>query len=476
MYSLQPRTKVFILLGIFALIGLTLILVYDDGFQQDSGYHFLFARWGWKYPDMFVAVWARPLFTFLYGFPALIGYRAARLFSVIIGLSIAWQTYKLARDLKLERSWLATLFIFLQPSFFALFPDLLTETIYALVFVIALRLHLRGRVKMGMFIASLLLLARPEGFFQGILWGIWILFDKRVSHQFSRRILASLWLATGGIIWWFAALIITKDPLWILHNWPREWNAGAFGSAAFYLYFLRLPEIVGPLMLIPFFGGLWKLLKHREMGVVTSSFLLIFLMHAFFRSLGIFGDAGYPRYLVCVAPAMAIIVLVGWNILADWMQKFSPMLRMATASIILGISMLVSIVYMDGLIWTRDAWAIKDAYGWFQANEKRPVKKLIWSQAYMCILFDCDVKEQVPLSNDYAKNIDLLRKMPSGTLIFWDSEIGSQWFNLKDTDFEAIGYQRIFTKDYELRGKIIPDVPFKFGGMRKQKISMFYKE
>ena len=476
MDSLQPRTKALLILGFFALVGLALVYVYDDGFQQDSGFHFLFARWGWKYPYMFVGVWARPLFTFLYGFPALIGYQAARLFSVAIGLATAWQTYKLARDLKLERSWLAVLFIFLQPSFFTLYPDLLTEPIYGLVFVIALRLHLRGRVKMGMFVASLMLMARPEGFFHGILWGVWILFDKRVSHQFSRRILASLLLASGGIIWWAIAFIITKDPRWIKNNWPHEWQEGIYGSEPFYMYFLRLPEMVGPLMVIPFLLGLGLLLKRREMGTVTSSFLLLFLLHATFRTLGILGDAGYPRYMVCVSSAMAIIALVGWNTIADWMRKFAMPVRVATASLVIGISLLTCVLYMDGLIWVRDAWAIKDAYNWYEANDKRPVKKLVWSHTYMCVLFDADVNDRSNLTNDHDKNLEKLKNLPGGTLVFWDSEVGPSWFSLKDTDFETVGYKRLFTKDYELRGKIIPDIKFKYGGVRKQKISLFYKE
>jgi hypothetical protein len=53
-----------------------------------------------------------------------------------------------------------------QPAFFELFPDFLTEPIFGLVFVVALRWHLRGWTSRGMLAASLLPLARPEGVYR----------------------------------------------------------------------------------------------------------------------------------------------------------------------------------------------------------------------------------------------------------------------------------------------------------------------
>ena len=94
----------------------------------------------------------------------------------------------------------------------------------------------------------------------------------------------------------------------------------------------------------------------------------------------------------------------------------------------------------------------------------------------MCVLFDADVSDRSDLTNGREKNLEKLKLLPGGTMVFWDSEVGPSWFSLKDTDFETVGYKRLFTKDYELRGKIIPDIKFKYGGVRKQKISLFYKE
>src|SRR5687767_9427467 len=130
--------RAMIWLAVFAAAGAALVLLYQDADQQDSGYHYLFARWAHRHPQYFIGVWARPLFTLLY-FPfAQFGYAAAKFFTVVISLATAWQTFLLARQIKLDRAEMAIPLLFLQPSFFLLSSTVMTETLFALVFVIAL--------------------------------------------------------------------------------------------------------------------------------------------------------------------------------------------------------------------------------------------------------------------------------------------------------------------------------------------------
>src|SRR5262245_48989852 len=91
-------------IGIFALIGIALVLLYHDADQQDSGYHYLFSRWAWQNPYYLVTVWARPLFTLVYSIPSQLGYRVAKLFTVLICLLTAWETFRLAQQLKFKRA------------------------------------------------------------------------------------------------------------------------------------------------------------------------------------------------------------------------------------------------------------------------------------------------------------------------------------------------------------------------------------
>src|SRR6185436_17504374 len=88
-------------------MAIALAFLFPDSYQQDGGYHFLFARWAWVHPELLVGVWSRPAFTLLYSLPAQFGYPAAKLFTVAICAACAWHTWKLAKDLGFSRPELA---------------------------------------------------------------------------------------------------------------------------------------------------------------------------------------------------------------------------------------------------------------------------------------------------------------------------------------------------------------------------------
>jgi hypothetical protein len=473
----SSRLQGLLWLGAAAAAGIALAVLYPDSYQQDGGTHYLFARWAWRHPTNFVDVWGRPLFTFLYAFPALFGYTAAKLFSVAICVATAWQSWRLAEQLSFERAELAIPFLFLQPSYLLLCADTMTEPLFALVFVVALRLHLAGRLIWGMLAASLLILVRPEGFFLGVLWGVWVLLDRRDGRAWWRRIPSPLLLASGAVAWWLAALLISGDPLWIKRNWPPDWQVtgAVYGSGPIWWYASLLSVIVGLLLIVPFAVGLIQLLKERRFATGVSAFLALFLLHSLMYTRGLWGAAGYPRYLVCVAPAMALITLAGWNVIAGRLSQLSRSLATAAWVVLLALSGLFALFYVDAWGYARDARAVTEMYRWFRAHE-RPVTRLIWSQVYMCILFDRNPWERPTFSGDHERNLALLRESPTGTLIFWDGDTGPGWFGLRPDDFKAAGYTHLRSQSYQLDGLFFQRSWRGYGGTRKQEMHLFYKD
>jgi len=479
-------------LAVCAAAGMAMLFLFDDSCQQDGGQHYLFARWAWVHHELFVGVWSRPLYTSVYAFPALIGYRAARTLTVLICLAVSYQTWRLAEDLKIDRAPLAIALVWLQPSFFLFCSDNMTEPIFALVYVVALRLHHRGRLKTGMIVASLMILARPEGFFLGMLWGLWVLMDRqrdgatlrgegksldlpfRPVAPSPRRPVSLLLLATGAFLWWLAAFVITGDPLFIKHNWPANWpmTGTIYGAAGLYVYPTRLPEIVGLFLLPPFFYGLFHLLKHRRLYTLTSSFLLLFILHTILRAYGLLGSAGYPRYLAAISPAIALITLTGWNEMAKMFAGASRFFRTVGAGLIIAISAFTNFLYADGAEWSRDARAISAVHSWFQSQpDKPPVSRLIWSHPYSCILFDRDPWE----NSGFTADLKTLGEAPGGTMAVWDERIGPKWFGLRAKDLEEAGFVRLHTQSFTLKGYILNRSWFGYGGPRAQTIYLLYK-
>jgi hypothetical protein len=458
-----------------------MLLLFKDSAQHDGGVHYLFARWAWRHHELFVDVWSRPLFTLLYAFPALLGFQAARALTVLLCLGTAWQTYQLARQLQLRRAPLALAFLFLQPSFFLFCADTMTEPLFALLFVIALRLHLSGRVTAGMFAASLFILTRPEGLFMSLLWAVWVLRSRFGSLQSAIRNPQSAIpylcpLGAGMFAWWLASWLITGDVLFIKHNWPANWpfSGTIYGAPGLLNYPARLPEIVGPLLLPAFLYGLYRLLKEKKLGALTSSFLTLFLVHTVMRAFGLMGSAGYPRYLITVAPATALLTLVGWNLLADRCAHVARPLRKLAVVLVLSLSAFANFLYADGAEWTRDALLAEQTYAWWQA-QPRPFIRLIWSQPYMCMLLNGDPWQNEFFTQDAAKNQQLLQAMPPGTLVFWDAKSGPRWTDVKIEDFQAHGFELLHEERAALEGYLIPRAFFGVGGPRHQRMALLYK-
>jgi len=450
-------------MGLMAAAGVLLIYLFPGSAEQDTDYHFLMARTALVDHSLFVNVWARPLFTTLFAPAAQLGYAAARFFALLISLAVAWQTYRLANDLQLRRPWLVMFILLGEPVFFELYTDLYTETLFALVFVLALRCHMGGSVKRGMLIASLLPLARPEGVFLCILWGMWALIrrepDSDRAPSFAtamRRFPSTFILALGVVCWWLAALILTADPLFILHNWPGTWHKGVYGHGTYLSYAGRSLEFAGGLLIVPFVAGLCFRMRSRSWLPITSSFLLLFLLHSIFRRFGLFGEAGYPRYMVSVAPATAVLTLDGWNRMMS-INLPRPILRLLGFTT-LALSILTSVLYVDAMSWARDPIAIDEMAGWLKQHFF-PLPEVIWSNGRMCSVLDLNFKSSPALSG-HENLIVRLREAPSGSIVFWDDHIGPDWFGMTAADIEQQGYRPLRDRQYLLHAVLYPDDRF----------------
>jgi hypothetical protein len=450
----------------FAFLGAVLVHLFPDSYQADAGYHFLFARGSLEHPRFLVDVWGRPLFTALYAIPAQAGYPVAKLLTVAVALAAAWNTARLAQAYGLARPALAIPLLFLQPSFLLICSDTMTEPLFALVLAAALRLHHAGRVRAGMWVAALLPLARPEGFFVALLWGAFVALDPRAGPTFLGRALSTARLAAGVVLWWAVATIFTRDPLFIKHNWPPNWAAGAtYGTGPLLQYWhIRDQLLAGPVLQALFALGSVVLVASRRAVLPLATLAVVAVLHSVFFRFGWFGSAGYGRYLVCVAPAMSLAMLAGWNVVAGWVGRvvrrpvpLAGALRLAAGAAVLLSAAWLCLVYVDSWGPSRDARAVDDMVGWLEAHPV-PVKRLVYSQAYMAIRLDHDPGERPNLGDDPEREVEILRALPPGTLIFWDAHTGPQYHHIGPAEFERAGYERLHAATYRL-APLLPHWP-----------------
>jgi uncharacterized membrane protein len=468
MQQVEDSRRALIAVVFLALIGVLLILLFPGSPEQDVDYHFLMARTAWVDNFYFVDVWGRPLFTTLFAPVAALGFIPARFFALAISVAVAWQTYRLASDLRMSRAWSVIPLLLGQQTFFELYTNLFTEPLFALVLVIALRCHICGRAKLGMLVASLLPLARPEGVFLCLFWGLWVTFDvwrlafgvrrlADVGHrpgykQVLSRLGSIVILAGGVVLWWLAALLLTGDPLFILHNWPATWHTGMYGHGTFLSYAQRSQEFAGVILIVPFIVGLVRGFRSPAWILITSAFLLLLLLHSIFVKYGLFGEAGFPRYMVSVAPAIAGLTLAGWNTIFS-VKSLRPFSAIA-GWVVMIFSILQSLHYLDSMVWARDAVAIDDMASRLQSL-RLPVPSLVWSNGQMCIVLNRNLKNSPPATNR-ERLLSLLEKGPQGTIVFWDSKIGPKWFGTTSAEIESRGYKLLANHHYSLPALIFP--------------------
>src|ERR1700758_64743 len=136
---------------------------------------------------------------------------------------------------------------------------------------------------------------------------------------------------------------------------------------------------------MPFVVGLFRGFRSLSLSLITSVFLVLFLLHSIFVKYGLFGEAGYPRYMVSVAPAIAVLTLEGWNTIAFRIEKRSSLASGVLGPTVLSISLAANFCYLDSFPWARDPIAIREMSDWLHEHPE-PYKRLIWSNARMCIV------------------------------------------------------------------------------------------
>jgi len=123
-------------------------------------------------------------------------------------------------------------------------------------------------------------------------------------------------------------------------------------------------------------------------------------------------------------------------------------------------------------------------YGWFQDHE-RPVHRLIWSQTYMCILFGRDAWEEPKWEHtwtrdgwvwDHARNVQLIRNSPPGTLVFWDGQTGPTFWGITASDFAQNGYTLLRDSTYVLDGYFKRPIGSPYRGPETVHLYLLYKE
>jgi hypothetical protein len=235
---------------------LALLMVWPVIFPQtgdgDAIMHYLNAHDSLWQPAKLMGSWARVGAKIPLLIPAQFGVLGARWAAAVISIVCAWQTIRLADDLKIRRSILAAAFLIFQPFVFTLAGDTMTELPFALGMVVAIRLRLAGRLLASCLVMGYLPTVRPEGFFLCAMWAAMVIANRRPILVVA--------LGWGVVAWFVACLILRGDPTYFFRqgwSWPAD-SLRAYGHGSFFSHVNRWPIYCGPVLLPLFLLGLCK--------------------------------------------------------------------------------------------------------------------------------------------------------------------------------------------------------------------------
>ncbi len=291
------------------LLGLTASLAL--GFRSDGMHHvddlahFLMAKWSWSYPAWLVDDWGRPGFTTLYAIPAAIGWPAARAWSALISALTAWMAFRLAQHAAVKPAWLVPALIYAQPLFFELTLTTLTETALAFYLTAALLLAARNQWTCSAAVLAIAFVTRYESI---ALLPVWVFFAWRQRVPWWR-----LWPLPWAVVVVSVAAALLGMPVPVA-RWFSPRPTAWYGSGGWLTMLARTAEACGPAVAAMGLAGLPALIRAPWPGRMAAAVVIVHLaVQTAIRALGAFDSGGYARFLVPIAPFLAISATAFWQ-------------------------------------------------------------------------------------------------------------------------------------------------------------------
>lgn len=300
----------------------------SDGVHHDDDLvHFLMARWSWWYPGYLLNVWGRPGMTIptaaVSWFSDVdLAWHAARLLSATVSAGAALIAARLAFSLGLERPWRVVVLCYAQPLFLLLGLTTLTENFTAFYLVAAVALLNSGRAAWGSVVFSLTLLTRHEAVVFVPVWLLALMLLWRDVRRPATAALLTIWAPVAHNLIYGIALgawpfQIFLQPGGSTQYLPTGWSAyvpDAIYAASLPVLLLAIIGCAGVLpttrSALPSASATRRIVCRL---LVVAIPIVFFLLHAVFKAYGIYASGGFARFLVAVAPFLAVCALAGWD-------------------------------------------------------------------------------------------------------------------------------------------------------------------
>lgn len=446
----------------FFVISCTVALIATTTFDTgDSITHYLISRNSFTHPELLLHHWGKPLFTLLSMPFAQLGFKGIEVYNCLVSALSAYLAFLTAKKMQFRYALMVYPFLLFAPKFFLGQFSGLTEPTFALCLIAGFYFMLDDKPVLALLVISLSPFVRTEGFIIMIIYGIFLLLDKRWSLL--------PWLFAGLVLYSVIGFFYYHDILWVFHENPYAGGTNNYGHGTLDHYAVQLMYVLGvPFYILLLLGLVFFVVnilrkKYRlEDSFSLKSFMLLYgcllgfiVSHTLFWWLGIFNSFGMVRIMICIVPLAAIVALQALHYLGDGLASLLPQQKKN-----IGLLVFYSLVciYVCIFPFTSNP-AAYDLQKDFSASEEQfAVKRLLLrhkellSKAHVVYsslpLVAMELMGKVDYENQKRiPSASELHNITSGSIILWDNWFAVMESNIEDSLFNDSNLYQSLDKD-----------------------------
>ncbi len=430
----------------YILLQVILIVISESAYGYggaDNIAHYQISRFSFKYPELFLDLWGKPLYTALSAPFAQFGYDAAKMFNLLVAVFTLLISAKIARHLFSDKasSFFTVVFIAFSPVYFLLAASCLTEVLFSFVLTAAVYLFIRKKYVIAALVVSFLPLVRSEGFV--------ILPVFAVALILIRSYRSIPFLVSGLVFYSIIGYFVFGDILWLINKQPYSMGESIYGSGSLLHFIKHSPSIFGiPLLIVIFFGLLvWvtgTLKKFSLRGnntilfiLIAGSWLIYFAAHSYVWWKGTGGSLGLTRVIGGVIPLAA---LTGMKVYEYVLNTFKGKAVTYGFFSLLAILQVVFLFTRHNLHLKADPTEqlIKKSAEYIQVHEKG--EKVYYFNPLLIHYLDLDPYDTSQCNWWVADKQQPSNTLEWGDLLVWDAHLGPNEGGVQLSDLEKDQY------------------------------------
>lgn len=428
MKKISEKNLLYIFFSFYILLQFYFLFISESAYGYggaDNISHYQIARYAFQYPELFLDLWGKPVFTTLLAPFASIGYSTAKIFNLIVAVLTLLLSAKIGKKLYPGSSLFLVILIAFSPVYFQLAVSCLTEILFSFVVVAALYLFMQNRYTWSAVVLSFLPFVRSEG--------IVILPVFALALVLQRSYRSIFFLTAGTIFYSIIGYFVFGDILWTINKQPYSLGDSLYGSGSLFHFIKNSNFIFGiPLLILIAAGTIyWTFdvvkkfsLRNRDtilFIIIVGSWVTFFAAHSYVWWKGTGGSLGLLRVIGGVLPLAAIS---GMKIFGFISAKTKNKKFIFTLFTVFALAQIVLLFTQNKLLLKADQTEqlVKKSADFIRVNEEG--KKVFYFNPLLIHYLDINPYDITKCNWWVADKQQPSNTLEWGDLLVWDAHFG----------------------------------------------------